>query len=451
MISRNLYRLDMVLFYVNYSHRIQNLSVKLQQSLIEYLIEVEPVLPIDELAQSVTEIDALMVDNRYLSANTRHNLQTLNQLLTNIDSLTKIEQNNRLMRALKIMNDTLEHEALQREKLLSEISRDTETELSVASVTLALILLFTLLFLKRQILQPLTDLQRLLQRLTEGNFTPFTTEHLDPLLLPVFNSYNEMVIHLADLEQAQQLHAQSLQQEVRLATQALLEQQHTLARTERLAAIGEVAAELAHEIRNPLAGIQMAFSNFRREINDPEQLDRLNMINAELKRLTLLLNNMLDQSRHTPELAVDFELIHLIQDLISLTRYQLAENISLSIETHQPIQLHLPESMLRQVLLNLILNAAQALEGQSGIIDLKVAETEQGVSIQVIDNGNGFPQELLDYGIRPFRTSHQRGTGLGLAMVQRFVKNIGGQIQLSNQIPQGACVTILLPKACESI
>ncbi|MEY4767445.1 MAG: hypothetical protein RL637_84, partial [Pseudomonadota bacterium] len=76
---------------------------------------------------------------------------------------------------------------------------------------------------------------------------------------------------------------------------------------------------------------------------------------------------------------------------------------------------------------------------------------EQGVSIQVIDNGNGFPQELLDYGIRPFRTSHQRGTGLGLAMVQRFVKNIGGQIQLSNQIPQGACVTILLPKACESI
>ncbi len=122
-----------------------------------------------------------------------------------------------------------------------------------------------------------------MQRLTEENYTPITTDHLDPLLLPVFNSYNEMVKHLAELEEANRLHAQSLQQEVRLATQALLEQQHSLARADRLAVIGELAAELAHEIRNPLAGIQIAFSNFRRETDDIDQLERLDLIDSELK------------------------------------------------------------------------------------------------------------------------------------------------------------------------
>jgi signal transduction histidine kinase len=228
-----------------------------------------------------------------------------------------------------------------------------------------------------------------------------------------------------------------------------LEQHYTLARTERLAAIGEVAAELAHEIRNPLAGIQMAFANFRREIQEPEQVERLNMINAELKRLGLLLNDMLDQSRHTPEVAVDFDVVSLIQDLATLTRYQLAENILLKIEADQSLRLHLPESMLRQALLNLLLNAAGALEVQGGEIRISVQSNENGLLIQVIDNGSGFPEEMLAYGIRPFRSSHQRGTGLGLAMVQRFVKNIGGSISLSNQQPQGACVTMSLPKACQ--
>jgi nitrogen fixation/metabolism regulation signal transduction histidine kinase len=68
------------------------------------------------------------------------------------------------------------------------------------------------------------------------------------------------------------------------------------------------------------------------------------------------------------------------------------------------------------------------------------------LGIDVLDNGPGFSQDMLDYGIRPFRTSRQRGTGLGLAMVQRFVKNVDGTVKLSNQQPHGACVTVLLPE-----
>jgi signal transduction histidine kinase len=318
--------------------------------------------------------------------------------------------------------------------------------LYVTLLVFVLILLSALFFLYFRILHPLNDLRLLLDKLAGESYTPITTDHLDPLLLPVFGSYNHMVGHLADLEEANRQHTQSLQREVKLATQALLGQQHSLAKAERLAAMGEVAAELAHEIRNPLAGIQMAFSNLRREMADAGQSERIRMIDAELKRLTRLLNGMLDQSKHTPEHASHFDLSALVHDLVVLARYQIADNITITVEVPS-MPVYLPESEIRQILLNLILNAAQALPTQGGHINITANKNEQGLSIQVLDDGTGFSKALLTQGITPFRTTKAQGTGLGLTMVQRFVRDMGGTIKLSNQLLQGACVSLRLPDA----
>jgi two-component system, NtrC family, sensor kinase len=448
MIWRNLHHFETVLSYVNYSHRIQNVSVGLQQSLIGYVTKTNTDSQSAVLTKTLNEMQELIADNRYLLPSTKKSLESVRQLLSNIGKLDKEQKNTHLIQALEVMSQTIDEEGLRRERLLEEINFDTQNELYIALATFTLILLGAMLFLHYRILQPLNDLRQLLERLTEENYTPITIDHLDPLLFPVFNSYNEMVVHLADLEEAKQLYAQSLQREVRLATQALLDQQYSLARAERLAAIGEVAAELAHEIRNPLAGIQMAFSNLRREIDDENQCERMDLISSELKRLALLLNDMLDQSRHSPEIATDFDLPTLVSDLLTLTRYQLNESIELKCDTPNKLPVHLPESGIRQALLNLILNAADALDNSAGSILIKVDVNFQGLLIDVFDNGPGFSQDLLNYGIRPFRTSRQNGTGLGLAMVQRFVKDVGGTIKLSNQQPHGACVTLLLPKEC---
>lgn len=448
MIWRNLHHFETVLSYVDYSHRIQNVSVGLQQTLIGYVTDTLPGSQPSALTKTLGDMRALTDNNRYLLPATRASLQTVSQLLANVSQLDKGQKNTRLIDALKVMSKTLDDEGLRREQMLEEINFDTQTELYIALVTFTLILIGAMLFLHYRILHPLNDLRQLLERLTEENYTPITTAHLDPLLFPVFNSYNEMVIHLAELEEAKRLYAQSLQREVRLATQALLDQQNSLARAERLAAIGEVAAEFAHEIRNPLAGIQMAFSNLRREIDDPRQCERMELITNELKRLARLLNDMLDQSRHTPETATDFDLATLIRDLLTLTRYQIAETTTLSYDMPEPLLVHLPESGLRQALLNLILNAAEILEGNNGHINIQVHSKANAINITVSDNGPGFCPDMLNYGIRPFRTSRQRGTGLGLAMVQRFAKDLGGSIKLANQQPHGACVTVALPKEC---
>ena len=161
-----------------------------------------------------------------------------------------------------------------------------------------------------------------------------------------------------------------------------------------------------------------------------------------------LLNDMLDQSRHSPEQTTAFDVRTLIRDLVVLTRYQIPEAIQLEIEAPCALPVHMPESGLRQALLNLILNAADALEGNHGTIRIKARTSKQGLRIDVQDDGIGFSKDMLEHGIRPFRTSRQRGTGLGLAMVQRFVKDVGGTISLTNQEAQGACVSLFLPNEC---
>jgi len=452
LIWRNLQHFDAVLSHVDYSHSVQNVSVELRHSLIEYLTESMPVAypevltnTVKALALTLAEMDALTIDEVILSPATKNSMEVVRQLLSEVETLDKKEKNIRLIEALKVLSQALDNEVLERDHLLEQISKDTEIELTVASMLLALILVIAVLFFYRRILHPLNDLRQLLERLIDETYTPITTAHLDPLLLPVFNSYNEMVKHLAELEEAKRLHAQSLQYEVRLATQALLEQQTSLARSERLAAIGEVAAKLAHEIRNPLAGIQMAFNNLRREIDDQNQCERMGLIDGELKRLARLLNEMLDQSRHAPEEAKKFDLVMLINDLLALTRYQIPEQIQLCTELPNPLPVNLPASGMRQALLNLVLNAANALEGNAGIITIKAGLEHDVLRIIVVDDGPGFSEELLTQGIRPFRTERQQGTGLGLAMVQRFVKELGGTIRLQNIEPHGARVLLTLP------
>lgn len=173
------------------------------------------------------------------------------------------------------------------------------------------------------------------------------------------------------------------------------------------------------------------------------------MISTELKHLARLLNDLQDQSIGSSEIAADFDVVLLACDLVTLIRSQIAKTIRLEVQASQSFWVHLPENILRQAILNLLLNAAEALKGRSfGQICIRIYKAGSGLTIQVLDNGNGFPQNMLDHGIAPLPVDDLFEIGNGLAMTQQWLKNIGAGIKLSNQLPHGACVSITLPDEC---
>jgi len=301
--------------------------------------------------------------------------------------------------------------------------------------------------LRQRLFRPIGNLKEFLSRLSDGDFAPVSLNGIDPLLLPLFQNYNQMVDRLEQLEQANRNRTLSLEQEVRGATQALLKQQQSLARAERLAAAGEVSATLAHELRNPIAGIEVTLVNLRRELADASLGERIDLVIAELHRITRLLNGLLQQTSHVPE-APRFVSVHrLVQELATLIRYQVPPHIRLETEVPEGLRCRLPEDGVRQAVLNMVLNSVEALHDASGVITIRVESRDDMLHLQVIDDGPGFPQDLLSGGVRPFVTSRESGTGLGLAIVTRFARDLGGELTIANRSPHGACVTMSLPHA----
>ncbi len=444
MIWRNLERVDSLGSYVSYWHRVQAANQSMKKALMDHLSD-RIALDRSQMLGLSNRVHALVDLGGHLDPETPEKLLAVERSLVEGESQAPDVLQGRLLSAMAIMNSALDDEVSLREEALADISRDTRYEVAMASVTLAAILLFSWIFFRLRILAPLHDLRELLLRLAEEDFRPMDTQHLDPLLLPVFNSYNEIVKGLGELEAAKRLHAESLEAEVRAATQALLEQQRSLAQAERLAAVGEMAAGVAHELRNPLAGIQMSCVNLRSEIENPDQAARLDLIIAELKRMARLLTQLLEQSKQAPAPSQPCDVSALVRELVALARYQIPAQVELDYRVPEALICRVPESGVRQVLLNLVLNASQAIDTQQGRICIEVARESEWLQIKVFDDGPGFSDELLRGGVRPFASGRPQGTGLGLAIVQRTMRESGGQMKLSNLEPRGACVTLELP------
>ena len=189
-------------------------------------------------------------------------------------------------------------------------------------------------------------------------------------------------------------------------------------------------------------------SNWERvfdSVNDDDMLERLQLVNSEINRLTGRLNDLLAYSRQTPEKAKHIDLYQLINELITLLKYQVKENISLRYQVEENTKVFLPESELRQALLNLLLNSIQSIGAQTGTVNLQVKHLQNKLIIEISDSGAGFPEFLLEQGIRPFASYKEQGTGLGLPMVQRFAKSQGGMLELNNDSQGHACASLILP------
>ncbi len=429
--------------------RLQFINLELQRELLESLND-EGVLTGEERARLHDEIEATLAMQAHLSEDTPVTLSSARDVLANKD----IDSSKAMILALSYLHRVIDQEAGEHRKLIGEITRSTALEFKLGAIALlvfpacALLLIY---MLRRRILEPLNHLGFLMTLLASKNYSPVPAPVaiIDPMLRPLTENYNTMVARLAELEAEHARRELDLEVQVENATRVLLEQQRRIASTERLAAVGEMMARIAHELRNPLAGVKLACSNLRQDLEQlpaaPEYRERIDVVAGEIDRIIALLNSLLDQSRHKPEVMREVTIKQAVSELIVLARYQIPARICIEQEIPAAIVCYLPDALFRQALLNLLLNASQALGARSGRIAIKAGLADGLLTLGVCDDGPGFPGDLLESGIRAFVTHRTEGTGLGLSMVQRFVRAHGGNITLSNLDPHGACVTLELP------
>jgi len=233
---------------------------------------------------------------------------------------------------------------------------------------------------------------------------------------------------------------------------ALDQMQTRLGRAERLATLGQVAAGIAHEIRNPLVGIGsnafLLLDEF--DSSDPRHAD-LEMILKETKRLDRIVNQIIDYARPRELAPVLCPLNDLIDEVVKLLDSTLAAK-HLAVKQSLPptlTGLHADRDQIKQVLLNIFHNAIDASHDGSA---LEVAAFElprgqqAGMVIRLTDHGVGIHDEALAHVFEPFFTSGKRqGTGLGLAICRNIIESHGGDIQMTSEVGKGTTIRIWLP------
>ena len=225
-------------------------------------------------------------------------------------------------------------------------------------------------------------------------------------------------------------------------------QQKEIERTVRLATLGEALAGVAHEVKNPLTAIRgFADMGASEELPPDEARDMFQTIHDQADRMTALVQELLGYSR--PQPAVERTAIHeLVPRITRVQRIALGKGVKLVDRIEWEGELAASAGKVEQIIQNLISNAVDAADGDV-TITVGVREVDDGVAIEVADDGPGVPGAVLDRIFRPFFTTKPEGegTGLGLAISRRLALAMGGDLEARNLKPRGAAFTLTLPKA----
>lgn len=228
---------------------------------------------------------------------------------------------------------------------------------------------------------------------------------------------------------------------------AVRSMQEAIRRNDRLAAIGQLAAGLAHELRNPLASMSGSIELLGRGENLSQSERRLmEIVLREADRLNLLVTDFLAFARPPPLNLADCDLALLAEETLEMfANSPRADRLELERSGDESLQLQGDASQLRQVLWNLLSNAADAMGG-AGKILVEVRQTpRQEAQLKVLDSGPGIDPEVISNIFEPFYTNKRKGTGLGLAWVYRIVEAHQGRIEVASPPEGGAQFTITLP------
>jgi PAS domain S-box-containing protein len=229
--------------------------------------------------------------------------------------------------------------------------------------------------------------------------------------------------------------------------------------SEKLNALTLLAAGVAHEIGNPLNSMDIHLQLLERKINklpDTQQADlskHLNTAQAEIRRLDTILKQFLQAIRPTQPQRDKMNIHDLLKDTLELLEPELEQrNVQVSLDLSDQMHvISMDGTQIKQALYNLLKNAFQSLPAEGGLIDISSHCTDYEVELMVRDHGSGISPEVMGSIFEPYHSTKESGTGLGLMIVRRIIREHGGEIELESKEGEGTTVTISIPRQDRNI
>ena len=333
---------------------------------------------------------------------------------------------------VKLLSQALQDEMTQAVEVAGNQERAARWAV-LALATLTLLVGLLVMWISQRALRPITTLTEAAQRLGRvGPESVVVPEQGGDELSLLAREFNAMAQRLAARER-----------ELRAQGEALV-------RSERLAAIGRIAAQITHEIRNPLSSISLNAEELGERLRDgsPGAGELCDAIVSEVDRLAAITEEYLRFARLPKPQFQRADLNDTVRDLLEFVRPELdlgrvAVQLELSPEL-TPVQADVAQ--VRQLLLNLVRNAREAMPG-GGSLRVSTRGVDGSVMVEVRDTGLGIAKERLPRIFDPFFTTKERGTGLGLAMAQEIAQEHGGVLACESEVGRGTAFTLRLPAA----
>jgi two-component system NtrC family sensor kinase len=312
---------------------------------------------------------------------------------------------------------------------------------------------------------PVRELSRASKAVAEGNLDQHVPVRTKDEVGELSESFNKMVADLKRYRDDIERWNQTLEERVAERTRQLAEAQAKLIQSSKLAAVGELAAGIAHELNNPLAGIyaflqvfaQTIRSRGLRELSVEEAegfQENLVHVEREIRRCKSIIGSLLTFARVSDKHFALVDLNKVVRDTLAFMQSNLSTS-GVVVETHfmQDIApIWGDSSELQQVFLNIVVNARKAMpEGGKLVVTTRADDENHSVLVSISDEGNGIEPEILDKIFDPFFTTSKvgKGTGLGLSISYGIIRDHKGEILVASTPGKGSTFTVVLPLAGE--
>lgn len=316
------------------------------------------------------------------------------------------------------------------------------------------LLIFGLFLLSRTLIRPIQRILRTAEQFKEGESFPFLHDTPGNEIWQLARSLNMMLARLEENKKELRDHIRSLEE----ANAELQKAQEEIVRSEKLASVGRLAAGVAHEIGNPI-GIILGYLDLamREDLTREERKDLVERTQAEIARLSQIIRQLLDFSRPATGRCEETSVHRLVMETLEMLNPQPITDhmrIEASLDAKRDAVWADPDQ-LKQVFLNIVMNAADAMEEENGSpLEVKpntlriLSLNEDGaIVLRFADSGPGIPHEDLIRIFDPFYTTKEpgKGTGLGLSVSYRIIEGLGGSIHAESDVGEGSTIVIKVP------